>query len=161
MDFVEEELLELVPAEVVFLTVKVEEVLGERRRARFVLRIMVRLEVRMLERLLDRHALLRIEGEGLGEEVDGGFRGVGVDVGKVALLAEGEGADVVARSSGVDGVELFEGRGSEDVEDESELVVVVAAGEERSAAEHFAEDAADGPDVDGFRVLLEAVIRGQ
>ena len=70
-------------------------------------------------------------------------------------LADGEGADVVARPARVDGVELFERRGPEHVEDEGELVMVVAAGEEGSPVEHLGEDAADGPDVDGLRVLLE------
>ena len=52
-------------------------------------------------------------------------------------------------------VELVERGRAEDVEYEGELVVVVASGEERLAAQHLCEDAADAPDVDGLGVLLE------
>ncbi len=61
---------------------------------------------------------------------------------------EGQRTDVIARSPRCDRVELVKGGRAQDVEDESELVVVVAAGEERLAGEHLSEDAANRPDVD-------------
>jgi hypothetical protein len=123
------------------------------------------------ERLLYGETLLRVEGERLLEEVDGRGAGVRVKLGEGPLLAEGEGTrvakeelvslslhrrggegspDVIPRSSRVDGIELVERRRAKNVEDKGELVVVVAAGEDRLAREHLGKDASDGPDVDGL-----------
>ena len=55
--------------------------------------------------------------------------------------------------------ELVERRCPEHVEDERELVVVVAPGEERPPGQHLGEDAADRPDVDRF--LLKSAESGQ
>jgi hypothetical protein len=52
-------------------TVKVEKVCLKRRRDRLVIRVVVGLEIRVFERLLDRQTLFRGEGEGLVEEIDG------------------------------------------------------------------------------------------
>jgi hypothetical protein len=52
-------------------TVKVEKVCLKRRRDRLVIRVVVGLEIRVFERLLDRQTLFRVEGEGLVEEIDG------------------------------------------------------------------------------------------
>lgn len=109
---------------------------------------MVRGDVRVLERLLDRRALLRVEREGAVEEVERLGRRLGEEGGERPALADRQGADVVARAPGCDRIELVERRRANHIEDEVELVPVVPAGEEWPAREEFREDAADGPDVD-------------
>ena len=85
----------------------------------------------MRKRVLDSYPLLRVERKGFGEEVDGEGVGVGEEGFEGLAFSEGEGADVVARAAGCDGVEFIEGGRTEDVEDESELVMVVPTWEER------------------------------
>jgi hypothetical protein len=82
-------------------------------------------------------------------------RGELVTHGKAPLLLERQSPQVIPGATRVDGVEFVQCGRAQDVEDQSELVVVIAAGEEGSTREHFSEDAADGPDVDGLCVLLE------
>lgn len=93
-------------------------------RRRLVVRVVIGLEVRVRQRLLDGDALLGVEGEAALEEVDGERVGVGVERLERPTLLEGECAEVVARAVRGDGVEVVESGGSENVEDESELMVV-------------------------------------
>lgn len=122
---------------------------------RLVGRVVVRSQVWVLKRLLDRHALLRVEGERAVEEVDSIGRRLGEDSREGTLLADGQSTDVISRPAGSDAVEFIECRCADNVENKIQLMAVVAAGEERSTCEHLREDAADGPDVDRFRVHLE------
>lgn len=83
----------------------------------------------MRQRVLDRDPLLGIKRERLGQKVNRQGVCVGEELREWPPFAEGQRADIVARSSRGDGVELVEGRRAEDVQDERELVVVVATGE--------------------------------
>jgi hypothetical protein len=69
-------------------TVKVEKVCLKRRRDRLVIRVVVGLEIRVFERLLDRQTLFRVEGEGLVEEIDGSRWCVWVEDRERLLLPE-------------------------------------------------------------------------
>lgn len=53
-------------------------------------------------------------------------------------------------------VEVFQRGRAKYTEDESQLVVVVATGEEGFSAKHLSEDAADGPNINCFSVLFES-----
>jgi len=64
-----------------------------------------------------------LTGESLGEEVDSQWVGVREQRLERPLLAERHGTDVVLGPSRRDGVELFNGRGAKDIEDEGQLVV--------------------------------------
>lgn len=52
-------------------------------------------------------------------------------------------------------VEVLQRWRAQDTQNEGELVVIVTTGEKRFAAEHFSQNAADGPDIDSLSVLLE------
>ena len=82
------------------------------------------------------------------QEVDGLWRRVGEHGGERAFLAYGKRANVVSRSPRCDRVELVKGRCAQNVEDQGELVVVVAAREERLAGKHLCKNTANRPDVD-------------
>lgn len=83
-----------------------------------------------------------------GQEVHSKGIGIREYLRKGFSLAEGKGTDVVARSASCDGIELIKRRCTQYVQDESELVVIIAAGEEWLPGEHFRQDAADRPYVD-------------
>lgn len=90
-------------------------------------------------------------------------------------FSERHSSQVIARSSRIDSVELFQRRCTENIENETDLVVVITTWEHGSSGEHFSQNATDGPanetscqvviigkrnaDVDphinGFCVLLE------
>ena len=95
-------------------------------RSRFIICIMIRLQVRMRQRLLNRDPLLRIERQTLLQQVQRERVRVGVERREGLALLEGEGAEVVARAVRGDGVEVVEGGSSEYVEDEGQLVMVCA-----------------------------------
>lgn len=78
----------------------------------------------MRQRLLHGDALLGVEGKAAFEEVDCERVGVWVERLERPTLLEGECAEVVARAVRGDGVEVVEGGSTENIEDESELVVV-------------------------------------
>lgn len=91
---------------------------------RLVLGVVVGLEIRVRECLLDRDALLRVEGEAALEEVDRERVRVRVERLQRSSLLERQRAEVVARAVRRDGVEVVQRGRAEDVEDERELVVV-------------------------------------
>jgi hypothetical protein len=62
----------------------------------------------------------------------------------------GAAADLLVLDDG----QVRRGGRAEHVDDEAELLQVVAAGEEGFAREELGEDAADGPHVDGGAVVL-------
>lgn len=72
-----DQLLQLLLAQVVFVLVKVKELLGDRGCCWLVLGIVVRLKVWVLQSLLHSDALNRIECEELLEQVEGQIRGLG------------------------------------------------------------------------------------
>ena len=137
------------------MEIELEELGVERGRDGLVFGVVVGLEVRVCERVLDADPLLRIKRQRLRQEIDRHRGGVREERRKRSLLPERERADVVPASPGRDRVELVERGRAEDVEDERELMVVVPAGEKGFPREHLGQDAADAPDVDRFCVLLE------
>lgn len=118
------QLLQLLLAQVVLVLVKVKELLGDWRRGRLVLGVVVRLEVWVLERLLDGDALDGVEGQQLLEEVESHVGRVGEERAEGHLLLEGKRSDVLARASGLDAIIILHCWRAEDVEDEGKLVVV-------------------------------------
>ena len=61
---------------------------------------------------------------------------------------EGQRANVITRPPRRDRVELIQRRRPEDIEDERQLMVVVAPGEQRLSGQHLRKDAADRPYID-------------
>lgn len=98
-------------------------------------------------------ALLGVEGEGLHEEVDA----VGAD-GAEAHLVPVLGVDRVLGGDGVlgqlgDAGPVVVGRGANGLANHLDLVELVVPREEGGAHDELGEDGADGPDVDGARVV--------
>ena len=93
---------------------------------------------------------LRVEGQAFLEQVDRERVGIRVERRERLLLFEGQRAEVVAGPRRGDLVEVVEAGRAEDLEDERELVVVVAPWKERAPGQHLGEDAADRPHVDRF-----------
>lgn len=71
--------------------------------------------------------------------------------GEWSPLPDGQRSDVIARATGGDAVELLQTRRADDVEDELQLVAVVAPREQRTPGQHFGEDAAHSPYIDGLK----------
>lgn len=88
--------------------------------------------------------------QSLVEEINRFYRGVRKQRGEWSPLADGQRSDVIARAAGGDAVELLQTRRADDVEDEIQLVAVVASREQRTSGQHFGEDAAHCPDIDGL-----------
>ena len=78
----------------------------------------------MCEGVLCGNSLLRIERQTAFEEVESLVRSVGIDLGEGSSFFERKRSKVISRSLRVDGVVFLERRCSEDVEDESELVMI-------------------------------------
>lgn len=130
------------------------------------------LEVWVCQRLLNSDTLFRVEclistvnkatlsgstrstHQALREEVYRQRACIREELCKRLALAEGQCADVVARSARGDRVELVKRWRTEHVEDQRQLVVVVAPREERLAREHLREDAPDRPDVNSLKVQV-------
>jgi hypothetical protein len=66
----------------------------------------------MLQGLINSQPLLGIESQSLGQEVDGLLARMGEESGERTTFADGEGADIITRTSGRDGVELVQARGT-------------------------------------------------
>lgn len=148
-------LAQVLLGDALLLHVKVEEVGVETRCAGLIVGVVVGGKVRVLQALLDREAVARVEGERLLQKVDRLGRSLGEQGAEVSSLAQGHGANVVTRATAVDVVELLERRRAENIEDQRELLMIVAAREERAAGEHLGQDASDGPHIDRLGVLLE------
>ena len=88
------------------------------------------LEVRMCKSTFDVNAVLRTKSEQLLKQVDGEGVRSGEQGREGLLFPEWESADILSGAMRANGVEVVEGWGAKDVEDDRELVVVVAAGEE-------------------------------
>lgn len=117
--------------------------------------IVVLLEVRMGERLLDRDPVVRVKGEHLAEQVKRVRVGVCEQPRPGHLRFVRQRLQVAAGLLVDDALEvLLRGR-PEHAEDVVQLVQVVLAGEDGPVAEHLRQYAADGPDVDGLGVTLE------
>jgi len=147
--------LQLLRRQLVLVPIKVEEALRDRRRARLVVGVVVWFEVGVLQRLLDRDALGRIERQQPLQQI----QGQGIRARKQRrewdFLLEGQIADVFARAPALDGVIILHARRPQHLQDERELVVIILAWEERLPAQHLSQDASHAPDVDGFGVFFE------
>ena len=108
----------------------------------------------MLQRLLHRDALARVEHQHALNQVDGQRVRLGVEAREGHAGGVGQGADVAARLLAGDEVQVVLVGRADEVDDELELVDVVLAGEQRLAAQQLREDAAHGPHVDGEGVLV-------
>jgi len=106
-DLLVEELFELFAADVVFVEIKLEEFRVERGCDRFVIGVMVCLEIRVSQRIFHRNPFLRIKRQCRGEEVHCQWIGIGEELCEWPALPEGQGADIVARPPSGDGVEFI------------------------------------------------------
>jgi len=154
-DLLVDQLLKLLLSEIVLVLVEVEELLRNGCSGRLIFGIVVRLKVWVLECLVDSDALDGIECEQLLQEVESHVGGLGEHALEWDLLLEGERADVFTSAARLDAIVILHCRSAENVQDQGELVVVVFSGEEGLAAQHFSQNAANGPNVNGLSVLLE------
>mmetsp|Transcript_7259 Transcript_7259/g.24722 ORF Transcript_7259/g.24722 Transcript_7259/m.24722 type:complete len:287 (-) Transcript_7259:286-1146(-) len=155
------ELLPDHPLEVHLRHVALLEVKAKGLGAGLVVHVVEGLHVRVREGLGGRDALGRVEHEHALEEVHGEVVCVWVELCEGHLLALGQRADVLDRLLVLDDAQVLAGRGPEHVDDEPELLEVVAPREERLAAEELGEDAAHAPHVDGLivRIVLHQELR--
>lgn len=93
--------------------------------------------------------------QALPHEIDCKWVGPRANLLKVPPFAEGQRPEIVTRASRRDLVEVVHRRRTKNVEDERQLVMVVAPREEGLAGDHLREDATDRPDVDCACVLFE------
>lgn len=168
---VPQQLLQVLGGEHVLVVVEGEELAVDGRSLRLVTWVVVRRQVRVCERLRGSDPLARVEHEHPAQQVESqradwivaaSLAAVGQPgrpvLGRAVLRQRG---DVLAGARGVDAGEL--GRGvaavaagpgrANQIEDQQQLVAVVAAGEQRPAREQLGEDAAARPHVHRLRVL--------
>lgn len=105
-------------------------------------------QVRVLERRLDRDARRRVERQHVVQQVQRVRVRVREQVRELPLRHVRQVAHVVLRPRRADPRQRLFVRRAQDVQDLVELVDVVAALEEGAPAEELGQDAADGPDVD-------------
>mmetsp|Transcript_10237 Transcript_10237/g.32369 ORF Transcript_10237/g.32369 Transcript_10237/m.32369 type:complete len:307 (-) Transcript_10237:291-1211(-) len=111
-------------------------------------------EVARGQRLRHRAALGRVPHEHTAEEVEGVGVRVREDLGPRAAALDGQRLDKLVRLVVCDPLEVLLGGGAEHVDDQPQLVQVVAPFEEGLACNHLCKDAAARPDVDGSGVVL-------
>ena len=152
----EDELLQLLLRHVhARLEVGALKVKIELARAHGLIALVVQLrKVRVVERLLHGDAVVGVEHEHARDEVQGGTAALGevlaqVLLGPVPHLPDGLLGGIVRDES-----HLALGGGTDHAADHVELVRGVPALEERLAAQHLREDAAERPHVDGLAVVL-------
>jgi hypothetical protein len=95
-DLLPDQPLQLLLTQLLLIAIELEELLRNRVSRRLVLRVMVRLEVGVLEGFVDGDALDGVEGQELLEEVERKVGRLGEEGFERDLLLEGEGADVFA-----------------------------------------------------------------
>ena len=78
----------------------------------------------MLECLLNRDALDWVESQELLEKIQSLVRGFWEHRLEWNLLLEWQGADIFASPTGLDAVVILHGRGTKDIENEGQLVVI-------------------------------------
>lgn len=116
--------LQLLLTQCILVLVKIKESVRNRWRSGLVIWIVVWLQVRVAQGVFHRDALGGVEGQELFEQVQGQVVALGEERSEGDLLLKREGSDVLACSAGFDAVVVFHGWGAEDVQDQSELVVV-------------------------------------
>lgn len=88
--------------------------------------------------------------QGLCQKVDSQWVGIREELRKWPAFAEGKCANVVPRTPCGDGVEFIECRRSQHIENQGELMVIIAPREERFPRQHLCEDASNRPHVDSL-----------
>ena len=74
---------------------------------------------------------------------------------KTLLLSERQRPNVIPTSSRPNGVKLIQRRCARHVQYERQLMVIISPGKKWFSREHLGEDAAHGPNVNGFGILPE------
>ena len=110
--------LQLLFTQRILILVKIKKTFGNRRGSRLIIRIMIRLQVRMTQSILDGDTFGRVEREQLLEQIEGqvvafGEEGLGRDP-----PAEGKRTDVFTGTPRFDPVVILHCRGAENVKDE-------------------------------------------
>lgn len=119
-----DELFELLLAQIIFVFIKVEELLGDRGSSRLIIGVMVRLKVWVLEGLLHCDTLDGVKGEELFEEVQGEIGCLREQRPERNLLLEWQRTNIFPGTAGLDAVVVFHCRGSQNVENQGQLMVV-------------------------------------
>lgn len=105
------------------MKIKLEEVRVERNRSGFVLGVVVRVEIRVLQALFDGHSLLGTERQSPLEEVDGRGARLGVQALEALASPDRKIAQIVTRPSRGYVVELLHWRRAQDIQNQLELIV--------------------------------------
>jgi len=154
-DLFVDEYLQLLLSEIVFVFVEVKEFFGNRVSSWLIIRVMVRLEVRMLQSIFNSDALDGVEGKETLEQVQGQVRGAREHDLPRDLLLEWKRADVLASTARLDAIVVFHRWCSKDVKNEGELVVIILAWEKRLPTQHLGKNAANTPNINGLGILLK------
>lgn len=118
------QLLQLLLAQGIFVLVEIEKFLRDRGRSGLVIRVVVRLQVWVLEGILHRDSLHGVECKQLLQEVECQIRRLGEQGAEWHLLLERQRADVLSCSSRLDAVVVLHGWCTEHIQNQSQLVVV-------------------------------------
>lgn len=116
--------LQLLLAERILVLVEIEESIRDRGSSGLIVRVMVRLQVRVLEGFFDRDTLGGVECEEFLQEIKGLVVALGEEGLERNLLLEGKRADVLASTAGLDSVVVLHGWCTQDIKDKGQLVVV-------------------------------------
>lgn len=168
-----ERTLQLLLAERILVLVKIKESIRNWGSSGLIVRVMVRLQVGVLEGFFDCDTLGRVECEKSLQEVKSLVVALREEGLEGNLLLEGEGADVLARTAGLDSVVVFHGWCTQDVKDKGQLVVIfpklahdgflfrhslsltIFSGEQGLSAQHLGQYTSNTPHINSFCVFLE------
>jgi hypothetical protein len=126
----------------------------------------------VLEALVNSHPLLRVKclhtfsvfcrrfvstetHQSPSQEIKSSRRRSGEHGSKRPLLPDGKCSKIVAGASRSDRIELVKRRSSKDIEDEIQLVTVIASREQWTSRNHFRKDATNAPYINRLGVTLE------
>ena len=116
--------LQLLLRQVILVLVEIEEFFWDSLCRWLIVRIMIRLQVRVPQGLFNSDALDRVECKQLLEQVEGQVGGLWEHDFHWNLLLERQRANVLASTTRLDAVVVFHGRGTEDVKDKGQLVMI-------------------------------------
>lgn len=106
------------------MLVEIEKFLRDRRRSGLIIRVVVGLEVWVLEGFLHRDSLHGVECEQLLQKVECQIRGLGEQGAEWHLLLERQRADVLSCASRLDAVVILHGWRTKHIQNQGQLVVV-------------------------------------
>lgn len=119
-----ERTLQLLLAERILVLVEIKKTIWNWGSSGLIVRVMVRLQVRVPEGFFDCDTLGGVECEKSLQEVKGLVVALGEESLEGNLLLEGEGADVLARTAGLDSIVVLHGWCAQNVKDKGQLVMV-------------------------------------